>query len=67
MVSLPPEDILLHVASMIYPTLIEFDPITLELSPMLVKSLPTVKTVTEGPYEGYTRFYLRIFRGSYLG
>ena len=46
----------LQVASFIYPTLIEFDPITLELSPMLVKSLPTVQAVTEGLYEGYTAF-----------
>ncbi len=46
----------IRVVNQIYPTLIEFDPNTLKLSPMLVKSLPKVDTVTEGPYAGYTSF-----------
>ncbi len=50
----------LHVAKFIFPTLMSFDPETLELSPQLVKSKPVIETITEGPYAGGNKYTFEI-------
>lgn len=42
----------LQVANHLFPTLLNFDPVTYELSPVLVKSRPEKKLLSEGPYKG---------------
>jgi len=42
----------LQVANILYPTLMEYDPKTLVLSPKLAKARPEVTPITEGEYEG---------------
>ncbi len=46
----------LQVLRLIHPTLVEFDPWTLELVPMMAKKLPEMVVVEEGPYAGKTAF-----------
>ena len=50
----------LHVARFIYPTMLEYNPNTLELSPQLVKAKPEISPITEGPYAGGTKFTYEI-------
>ncbi|HMX38763.1 MAG TPA: ABC transporter substrate-binding protein [Saprospiraceae bacterium] len=40
------------VAMRIFQSLGDFDPITLDLKPLLVKRIPEARTVTEGPHQG---------------
>ncbi|MEM1322937.1 MAG: ABC transporter substrate-binding protein [Bacteroidota bacterium] len=42
----------LHAAYQIFPTLLNYSPETLELSPMLAKGRPEVNPITDGPYKG---------------
>ena len=42
----------LQIANILYPTLMEYDPNSLILSPKLAKARPEVSPITEGEYEG---------------
>ena len=46
----------LRVATLIIPQMAEYDPFTRELSPILLKNLPTERVVEEGPYKGFTAY-----------
>ena len=41
-----------YVAMRIFQSLADIDPKTLEMKPVMIKSLPTIRQVTEGPYAG---------------
>jgi len=41
-----------RVASQIYQTLLEYDPVTLEIVPVVVESRPIISPITEGQYKG---------------
>lgn len=42
----------LQIVNMIFPSLLNYDPTTNELSPMLAKARPEMELITEGPYKG---------------
>ena len=44
------------IENLILLPLAEYDPFTLELSPLLVKDLAVIEKVTEGPYKGGKRY-----------
>lgn len=46
----------LQVSNPVFPTLLNFDPETYALSPVLVKSRPEKKLLNEGPYKGGVAF-----------
>ena len=46
----------IHIMNFIFPTLLAYNPETEELSPVLVKSRPEVIPITEGPYDGGTKY-----------
>lgn len=48
------------IESLIIPPLAEYDPYTLELTPLLIKSLATIVDISEGEYEGGQRFSYEI-------
>jgi peptide/nickel transport system substrate-binding protein len=49
-----------YLAARIFQTLGEVDPQTLELVPLLIKSIPKVRTVTEGSYKGQLAYDFEI-------
>ncbi|MEO1625131.1 MAG: ABC transporter substrate-binding protein [Bacteroidota bacterium] len=49
-----------RVMNQIFQTLVDYDPFTLKLSPVLAKSLPDEIIVEEGPYKGKTAFVFEI-------
>ncbi|MEM9920457.1 MAG: ABC transporter substrate-binding protein [Bacteroidota bacterium] len=49
-----------RVNNHIFQTLLEYDPYTLKLSPVLAKSLPEEIVVAEGPYKGKTAYVFEI-------
>lgn len=46
----------LQVCRRMYPTLLDYDPFTLELSPVLVKTRPQINTIDEGARKGWTTY-----------
>ncbi|MEL6867795.1 MAG: ABC transporter substrate-binding protein, partial [Bacteroidota bacterium] len=50
----------IQICRMVFPTLIEYDPVTLELGPMLAKTRPTFSTFSEGPYAGKSAYTYEI-------
>jgi ABC-type transport system substrate-binding protein len=49
-----------YVANNVFQTLGIFEPATLELQPLLIKSLPTATTVADGPYKGMEEYSFEI-------
>jgi peptide/nickel transport system substrate-binding protein len=49
-----------YLAARIFQTLGEIEPKTLEMVPLLAKSIPTVRTVTEGPKKGFLAYDFEI-------
>ena len=44
----------------IFPTLLDFNPSTMKLEPMLAKALPTIEPIEEGPHAGGFAFSMEI-------
>lgn len=44
--------------------LLEFDPKTLEMSPVMVKSRPNIRTIEDGPYKGGTAYDFEILEAA---
>lgn len=54
----------LYICNQIFQTLGNLDPETLEMKPLLAKTIPTVRTVTEGPYKGTLAYDFEINEGA---
>ncbi len=50
----------LEICKQMYPTLLDYDPFSLALSPVLVKSRPTINTVPSGDRKGWTTYTYEI-------
>ena len=50
-----------QVAQRVFQTLGELDPVTLEMKPVLVKNIPEVKTVADGPHKGSLSYTFEIY------
>ena len=46
----------IHIMKYIFPTLLEYNPETLKLAPVLVKSRPEIEPISEGSYSGGSKF-----------
>ncbi|MFT5765478.1 MAG: peptide/nickel transport system substrate-binding protein [Saprospiraceae bacterium] len=49
-----------QVCHYMFPTLLDYDPFTKKLSPVLVKSRPKVEEITEGERKGWTGYFYEI-------
>ena len=56
-----------YVYRHIFPTLVEFDPNTMELVPMLAKALPVAESITEGEYAGGIAYTMEIHEEAGMG